>query len=243
MSFLFLLRTSALVVATVFIYLPALAQTDASSDDFRLSLHAQGGYTSFSMNEATDFFRAVVGTYQAQGINIPVQQTYPGNGMVGGGVSLEAHGWSAGLHVRYARSEAAALYGDVGGTLDVTSETSVWIIESSTGYIFRRSHRLQPFVEARAGSAMSRYSVEERIRLSTGNNSTEAFGRLDARGRGFSMSGVGGVRYPLGPVYLRAEAGYRHAWVGTDDDDLPFNVGYSGPVASFGVEVPVWTFR
>jgi hypothetical protein len=243
MSFLSFLRASVLIVATIFISFPVAAQTDASSEGLRLSLHAQGGYTSFSMNEATDFFRAVVGAYQEQGVNIPVQQTYPGNSMLGGGVSLDAYGWSAGLHVRYARSEAAALYGDIGGTLDVTSETSAWILESSTGYTFRRTHRLQPFVEARAGTVFSRYAFEERIRLSFGEDSVESFGRIDAQGRGFSMSGIGGVRYPLGPVFLRAEAGYRHAWVGTDDDDLIFNVGYSGPVASFGVEVPVRTFR
>lgn len=243
MSFLSLLRASVLIVATAFFSLPAAAQTDASSDDLRLSLHAQGGYTSFSMHEATDFFRAVVGAYQDQGINIPVQQTYPGNGMLGGGASLEGFGWSAGLHVRYAQSQAAALYGDVGGTLDVISETSVWILESSTAYTFRRSHRLQPFVEARAGSAFSRYAFEERMRLTIGEDSAESFGGFEASGRGFSMSGLGGVRYRLGPLFLRTELGYRHAWVGTDDDDLAFNVGYSGPVASFGVEVPIWTFR
>jgi hypothetical protein len=195
------------------------------------------------MNEATDFFRAVVGTYQDQGINIPVQQTYPGNGIVGGGVSMDVYGWSAGVHVRYSQSQAAALYGDAGGTLDVISETSVWLLESSTGYTFRRDHRLQPFLEARAGSATSRYTVDERLRLSLGEGSAESFSEFEARGRGFSMTGLGGVRYHLGPLFLRTELGYRHAWVGTSDDDLPFNVGYSGPFASLGVEVPVWTFR
>lgn len=85
--------------------------------------------------------------------------------------------------------------------------------------------------------------MADRLRVSLGEESAESFSRLEAQGRGFSVSGIGGVRYRLGAVFLRTELGYRHAWVGTDDDDLPFNLGYSGPLATFGVDVPVWSFR
>jgi len=243
MTALSALRSPVLIAGLLLLTLPATAQSDRTDVPMTVSLHAQAGYTSFSMNEATDFFRAVVGAHQEQGINIPVQQTYPGNALLGGGVTLGRGGWSTGLHVRYARSEAAALYGDLGGTLDVTSETSLWTVETSTAYTFRRDRRLQPFLGARAGRAIGRYVVTERVRLSFGGAEDEASAELEAAGTGFSLTGVGGVRYTLGPVFLRAEAGYRYASIGNDEDDLAFDVGYAGPVASLGLEVPVWRFQ
>jgi len=237
------LRPSALIVGLLLLTLPATAQPDRTKVPMTISLHAQAGYTSFSMNEATDFFRAVVGAYQEQGINIPVQQTYPGNALLGGGVTLGRGGWSTGLHVHYARSEAAALYGDIGGTLDVTSETSLWTVETSTAYTFRRDRRLQPFLGARAGRAIGRYVVTERVRLAFGGAEDEAWAELEAAGTGFSLTGVGGVRYALGPVFLRTEAGYRYASIGNDEDDLAFDISYAGPVVSLGIEVPVGRIR
>ncbi|NBC87758.1 MAG: hypothetical protein GVY25_16375 [Bacteroidetes bacterium] len=243
MTFISRLRVSALFAFLTFAAMPAAAQSVDGASDMTLSVHAEAGYTSFSMNKATDFFRAIVGSYRDRGINIPVQQTYPGNVVTGGGATLYIGGWTSGLQVQYARTRASALYGDVGGTLDVTSETSLWTFESSTGYLFRRSHRLQPFVNARAGGSLGRYTVTERIRLTFGEQTGEGVAELEARGTGYSVTGSAGVRYPVGPAFLRMEAGYRHASIGSDDDDLPFNVGYSGPVVTVGAEIPVWRIR
>ncbi|HHP7239051.1 outer membrane beta-barrel protein [Longibacter sp.] len=243
MTLLSSLRVSALFAFVTLAAMPAAAQSTDGASDMTLWVHAEAGYTSFSMNEATDFFRAIVGSYQDQGINIPVQQAYPGNVVTGGGATLYVGGWTSGLHVQYARTRASALYGDAGGTLDVTSEASFWTIETSTGYTFRRGHRLQPFVSARAGGGLGRYTVTERIRLSFGEETGEGVAELQARGTGYSFTGSAGVRYPVGPVFLRMEAGYRHASIGSDDDDLPFNVGYSGPVVTVGAEIPVWGIR
>jgi len=221
---------------------PTAAQP-GTDPPMQVSVHIRTGYTSFSMNEASDFFRTVVGVYREAGINVPIQQMYPGHAVAGGGVSVDTRGWSAGLHVQYARTEAAALYGDVGGTLDVTSETSVWTVESSTDYTFRRNHRLQPFVGARAGRAIGRYQIEERLELSFDGTTNGGSAELTAAGTGFSMAGYGGLRYHLGRVALRGEAGYRYASIGNDRDDAPFDLNYSGPVMTFGVDIPVWRIR
>jgi opacity protein-like surface antigen len=227
----------------------AQAQTALPPDDtapsLRLSAHVSAGYTSFSMNEATDFFRLVIGAYQSQGINIPVQQTYPGNLLYGGEVVLDGEpGWMVSVGTQYARSEAAALYGDVGGTLDVTSETSVWVVESTASLLLRRDRRVQPYVGVGSGLAIARYDVEETLRLSFGGSQNVSSAQLTAKGNGYSVTGFGGVRYVLRPpVSLRAQAGYRHATVGNDEDEFPFNLGYSGPVASLGLEVGLWTWR
>lgn len=207
-------------------------------------MHAHTGYTTFSMNEATDFFRQVVGFYQARGLSIPVQQAYPGN-VLWGGEALLTHreGWTVGLGVQHAQSSAAALYGDYGGTLDLTSQASLLSIETAMAYTFRQDRRIQPFVGVRSGWSIGRYSLSEVVRLTFGGTEDQASSELEARGQGRLLGGFGGVRYALGPAHLRAQTGYRHASLGNDEDDLPFNLGYSGFVATLGVEVNVWRWR
>jgi len=220
---------------------PALAQSPGPLAPSGVSAHVHTGYTSFSMNEATDFFRDVARAYQQRGINLPVQTTYPGNSLLGLDVSYtRSPTWRLDLSVMRASTEAFALYGDYAGTLDVTSETTLWTIQTGSTYTFRRDRRLQPFVGFKSGVAIGTYSVTEALRLDVDGVTEEASAKLDASGYGPSVEGLGGLRYVFGRASLRTQFGYRYARLGSDDDDFPFNLGYAGVVGTVGLEVNVW---
>lgn len=263
--FLALLFISVLVVpsgAYAQITLGASQRTADPQHELPIFVELHGGYTTFSMQEASDVFQTALGAYRDYGVDLPVQQNYPGNGLLGLDVLVGLRPWlHVGLGGRVTRTQAASIYGDYAGTLDVVARAELWTVEGIARFERALTPRTRPFGGVRGGLALGRYTLTEDVALdlsalapdlpseqTTGSSSAI----LRASGPGFTTEGFAGLRYILGRVALSAQAGYRFARVanpkgrGTTDtgDDLfdgtlPLTLGYAGWVGTLGLSVNV----
>jgi len=225
-------------------------------------VEVHGGYTTFSMQEASDAFRTALGAYRDLGAVLPMQQDYPGNGLFGLDVLIGPLPWlHVGLGGRRTRTQAASLYGDYAGTVDIVARAELWTVEGIARFERPLAARIRPFGGVRGGLALGRYTLTEDVAIdlsalapnrppeqTTGSGSAV----LRASGPGFTTEGFAGLRYVLGRVALSAQAGYRFARVvnpdgrGTTeagdelfDGALPFTLGYAGWVGTVGLSVNV----
>lgn len=225
-------------------------------------VEVHGGYTTFSMQEASDVFRTALGAYRDVGVVLPMQQDYPGNGLLGLDVLAGPRPWlHVGLGGRMTRTQAASIYGDYAGTLDVVARAELWTVEGITRLERALTPRLRPFGGVRGGLALGRYTLTEDVAIDLSAlapdlppeqmvGSSQAV--LRASGAGFTSEGFVGLRYVMGRMAFSTQAGYRFARVvnpdgrGTTDagdvlfdGELPLTLGYAGWVGTLGLSVNV----
>jgi hypothetical protein len=263
-------RTLALLVIALLIApssaLAQLRPVEQSAPDRSIGwpvfVEVQGGYTTFSMQEASDAFRTALGAYRDIGVVLPMQQDYPGNGLLGLDVLVGPLPWlHVGLGGRMTRTQAASIYGDYAGTLDVVARADLWTVEGIARFERPLTQRIRPFGGVRGGLALGRYTLSEDVAIDLSAlapdlppeqtvGSSQA--TLRASGAGFTSEGFAGLRYVMGRVALSTQAGYRFARVvnpdgrGTTDagdvlfdGELPFTLGYAGWVGTLGLSVNV----
>lgn len=241
---------------------PADQRAAGQARGWPVALEVHGGYTTFSMHDASDAFRTALGAYRDAGVVLPMQQDYPGNGLLGLDVLVGVRPWlHVGLGGRMTRTQAASLYGDYAGTVDLVAQAALWTVEGIARFEQALTPRLRPFGGVRGGLALGRYTLTEAVTLdlsalAPGLPSEQTTGSsratLRASGPGFTTEGFAGLRYVLGRVALSAQGGYRFARVvnpdgrGTTDagDDLfsgelPLTLGYAGWVGMLGLSINV----
>jgi len=241
---------------------PAAQHAAAPRHGLPIFVELHGGYTTFSMHEAGDVFRTALGAYRDYGVVLPMQQDYPGNGLLGLDVLAGPLPWlHVGLGGRMTHTQAASIYGDYAGTLDVVAQAELWTVEGIARVERALTPRIRPFGGVRGGLALGRYTLIEDVAvdlsalatdLPTEQTTGSSRAVLRASGPGFTAKGFAGLRYVVGRVALSAQAGYRFARVanpdgrGTTDagDDLfegelPFTLGYAGWVGTLGLSVNV----
>jgi hypothetical protein len=229
---------------------------EGSRAQLPLFIEVHGGYTTFSLNGASTQFQGAVGTYRDYGVVAPVQRLYPGNSIIGADVLIAPLAWlHVGIGGRTARTQASSLYGDYAGTLDITSTTRLWTVESIVRVERPMRTRMSLVASLRGGVAIGTFRLREEVRInaaSTGSplgpNAFASGATLSASGPGVSTGGTVGLRYRMGRIALAAETGYRYARVVnpdgsgvTDNNDvifsgeLPFTLGYAGWTSTLGV--------
>ena len=215
-----------------------------------LTVHLYGGATDHALGGATDFWRDVIGAYREAGVPVPEQRMYPATYVTGAEVLLPLRpGVRFGVGVQWSQTWATSLYGDYAGTLDLRSRVHMLAADAVSTFDLTASGRLRPFLGARGGPLLGLYRIEEAVALDEIDASTST-----TRGSavGFSVEGFGGARYALGRVALQVQVGYRYgrtnavgATIRQDgaeegSGELPFRLGFAGPVARIGLDLRLW---
>lgn len=228
-------------------------------------IEVNGGYTTFSMQEASDVFRAALGTYRDYGVVLPMQHDYPGNGLLGLDVLIAPRPWlHVGLGGRMTRTQAASIYGDYAGTLDIAARAELWTVEGIVRFERPLTGRLRPFGGVRGGLALGRYTLTEDVAvdfsaLAPSDAEPDTFSSravLRASGPGVTAGAFAGLRYVMARAALSAQAGYRFARVANPDGrgttdagdvlftgELPFTLGYAGWTTAVGLSLNVGAHR
>lgn len=235
----------------------------AQSTSFSPVVHVDvvTGYNTFDMTESSTFFRQVVDVYRDQNLDMRVQQSYPGNVRYGADVRLDLQRWlSVGVGTRYSRTQAASLYGDIAGTVDILSKTNLWTLTPLVRVEWPHGP-IHPFLSGRGGLVRGRYSINEVVAIDpealdllpvdveVDPEDLRSKSTLDASGTGWTATAMAGLRVPVGRLSLLLQGGHRWAYVDRPDADgrtngeeaftgaLPFTVEYSGWTVDLGASL------
>ncbi len=177
----------------------------------RLQLAATLGVHQFSLSDVKDAYASLVGVYQSNGLQIPVQRRFPANLLVGVEVTRQmAPSVAVGVSADYTWTHAYALYGDTTGRLDLVSTVKLTTLQGVLRVSQARASRLRAYVEVRGGLAFSSVAFTRSVQFLPPLN-TRVTEVLSASGSAPTVEGAVGVEYPLGGLRLGAAVGYRYA--------------------------------
>ena len=94
---------------------------------FSQSIRLYGGYTSFDLSDQKSQFSQIVNQFiVATNIDIPIQENLPPNYMLSGSIDIPLNNEVvSGFIFNYGKTNSYALYGDILGDVDITSDFEV----------------------------------------------------------------------------------------------------------------------
>jgi len=212
-----------------------------------LQVAATLGLHQFSLSDVKDAYASLLGVYQANGFQIPVQRRFPTNLLVGVEATRQvAPAVAVGLSADYTWTHAYALYGDTTGRLDLTSTVKLTTLQGVVRVSQAGAPPVRAYVELRGGLAFSSVAFAQTVQFLAPINRQRAE-VLTGRGTAPTLEGAVGVEYPLGGLRLGAAVGYRYDKIsrpnGTDvvngtiqsSGALPLDLNPSGVTVRFRI--------
>ena len=212
-----------------------------------LQFAATLGVHQFSLSDVKNAYASLVGVYQANGLQIPVQRRFPANLLVGVEVTRQlAPSVAVGVSADYTWTHAYTLYGDTTGRLDLTSTVKLTTLQGVLRVSQAGAPRFRAYVELRGGLAFSSVAFAQTVRFLAPIN-TQMTEVLTGSGTAPTVEGAVGVEYLVGGLRLGASVGYRYAKVSSPSGSdvvngtmqntgrLPLDLNPSGVTARFRI--------
>ena len=145
-----------------------------------LQVAATLGLHQFSLSDVKDAYASLLGVYQANGFQIPVQRRFPTNLLVGVEATRQvAPAVAVGLSADYTWTHAYALYGDTTGRLDLTSTVKLTTLQGVVRVSQAGAPPVRAYVELRGGLAFSSVAFAQTVQFLAPINTQRAEGTAD----------------------------------------------------------------
>ena len=192
----------------------ARAQEPAPDAARRIVLRIDVGGSGAALAQVREIFTSTLAEYRAAGVPAQLQREFPrGPTLRGAVLTSVSDRLMVGLSVGGASTSAVSLYGDYAGTLDVRARTTALFMNITAEYRLGTLGDMTPFLGAEGGFMHARTRFEQQVEFGyEGLQAPVSSGyELSAVGAGYNGGVVAGVRYPIGPVSVMGQVGYRRA--------------------------------
>lgn len=190
------------------------AQEPAPDAARRIVLRLDAGGSGAALSQVREIFTSTLAEYRAAGVPVQLQRDFPMGATLRGAVLTSVSDrLMVGLSVGGASTSAVSLYGDYAGTLDVRARTTALFANITAEYRLSTLGDMTPFLGVEGGFMHVRTRFEQRVAFRYEDLQTPVSSKyeLSAVGVGYNVGVVAGVRYPIGPISVVGQAGYRRA--------------------------------
>jgi hypothetical protein len=195
------------------LYSVSPSQQDVNYSNYNQSIGLQFiiGYNSFDMSAASNYFSEILEQYRTYNINVEEQVLYPANTLWGFGIyyfpmrELEIN-----LNSEFTGTEAASLYGDQFGEIDITSQIDFFSVDAGLRKYFMSVDIIQPFLGINAGIVRAEYSLQEKI-IFYDLPDMNRQGSYNYSKYGYKVEAFAGISYNFNYLVVDLLAGYKYS--------------------------------